>query len=343
MGRVAMLAYFASLEALESANIAVDTCRSTAMGISFGSTMGSASSLDDFFSAFHEKPEIDGMPSNIFFRCMSHTCAANLAHALGVTGMVLSPNAACASSLQAIGCGFEAIANGVEEVMLCGGGEELHVTVSACFDLVRAASSHFNDEPTRTPRPFDRDRDGIVCGEGAGALILESERHAQARGAKILGEVVGYATTTDGTHMAQPHSKSIVECLRRALGSAGVGADSIGYVNAHATGTLHGDRAEAEAIEEVFGKGKVPVSSLKGHFGHTLGASGAIELIACLGMQKGGYLIPTLNLETPGEGCEGLDHVITHRDISFERFAKNSFAFGGVNAVLIVQRYGHDG
>ncbi len=343
MGRVAQLAYVASLEALDRAGILLEHCRSNRMGVSFSSTTGSPSSLEEFFSGSFEKSQIDGLPSNIFFRFMSHTCAANLARAFGTTGRTLSPNAACASSLQAIGCAVEAIENGLEDIMLCGGADELHVMVTACFDLVRAASSHFNDQPGRTPRPFDRDRDGIVCGEGAGALILESEQHARARGANILAEVAGYATTTDGTHMAQPHCGSIVQCMTRALEAAGSPAGAIEYVNAHATGTLQGDRAEAEALKTVFGEGGVPVSSLKGHFGHTLGASGALELIACLHMQKGGYLIPTLNLKVPGEGCEGLDHLITRREVSFGRFAKNNFAFGGVNAVLIVQKYCYDG
>lgn len=342
MGRVARLAYLASVEALECARIPLDHCGSGGMGVSFASSMGSTGSVEEFFRAYLEKGKIGGVPANIFLQCMSHTCAANLVHALGITGGMLSPNAACASSLQAIGCGIEAIETGRQNLMLCGGAEELHVMVTACFDLVRATSSHFNEQPTRTPRPFDRDRDGIVCGEGAGALILESEESALGRGAEILAEIVGYATTTDGTHMAQPHCKSITACLRKALDCSGLEADAIDYVNAHATGTVQGDKEEAAALEQVFGEGGVPVSSFKGHLGHTLGASGALELIACLRMQKDGYLIPTLNLEIPGDGCEGLDHVIDRRRVTFDRFAKTNFAFGGVNAVLILQRYGHD-
>jgi len=272
---------------------------------------------------------------------MSHTCAANLAHALDVTGRVVSPNAACASSLHAIACGMEAVQSGRQDIMLCGGAEELHVTVTASFDLVRAASNHFNEEPHETPRPFDQDRDGIVCGEGAGALILESEQSALARGAEILAEVVGYSSNTGGTYMAQPHAQSITECLNAALQAANLPPDAIEYVNAHATGTIQGDLAEAEALEAVFGRGSVPVSSFKGHFGHTLGASGALELIACLLMQKRGYLIPTRNLKTPGTGCEGLDHVTTLRPADFDRFVKNSFAFGGIGSVLVLQRYRH--
>ena len=227
--------------------------------------------------------------------------------------------------------------------MLCGGADELHALVSASLDLVNACSSHFNDQPTRTPRPFDRDRDGTVCGEGAGALILESEECARDRGVEILAEVAGYATTSDGTHISQPHRESITACIREALVRSALDPGALDYVNAHATGTLAGDKAEAEALRSVFKEHRVAISSLKGHFGHTLGASGALETVASLAMQKDGYMIPSLNLEAPGEGCGGLDHVTTLRRGNVERFAKNSFAFGGINSVLILTRYHDDG
>ena len=342
MGRVAILAHLACAEALGCAGVPPELSRSGRMGVSFASTMGSIRSLEQFFAAYYGKGEIRGLPSSIFFQFMSHTCATNLAYVLGITGRVLAPSAACASSLQAIGCGIEAIQHGDQDIMVCGGADELHALASASFDLVQASSCRFNDHPGRTPRPFDRDRDGTVCGEGAGALILESDESALARGAGILAEVAGYATNTDGRHMTQPHSESITACLQQALQRSGLPPGAVDYINAHATGTIQGDRAEAEALRAVFGKHDIPVSSFKGHFGHTLGACGALELIACLGMQKGGYLIPTLNLEVPGEGCEGLNHVTALRGKSFDRFAKNSFAFGGINAVLVLKRYGDD-
>lgn len=341
MGRVAAMAYVASLESLDKARVPEEMLASGRAGISFASTMGSVGALDRFFRTCFEEREIGRLPAGIFFRCMSHTCAANLAHALGITGRVLSPNAACASSLQAIMCGAEAIKNGKQDVMLCGGADELHVTVVSSFDMVRAASSHFNDRPQDTPRPFDEERDGIVCGEGAGALVLESEQSALAREAEILAEITGWSTNTGGTHMAQPHTESMTDCLRAALHAADLSPDAIDYVNAHATGTLQGDQAEAEALEAVFGEKGVPVSSFKGHLGHTLGASGALELIACLLMQKLRYLIPTRNLKTPGAGCGGLDHVTTLRPAEFDRFVKSSFAFGGIGSVLVLQRYRH--
>ncbi len=338
MGRVAMLAYVAAGEALERAGLSQEALTPGRVGVSFGSTLGSADSIERFFQSL-DQGEIAGLPAGIFFQFMSHTCASNLAHALGITGRVLSPNAACASSLQAIGCGYEAIQRGDQDIMLCGGAEELHVLTSAAFDLVQAASSHFNDRPGETPRPFDRDRDGTVCGEGAGALILESEDSAAARGATILAEVSGFATTTDGTHMTQPHSESITACLTDALDRSGWSPEDVDYVSAHATGTVSGDRAEAEALCRVFGQHRVPTSGFKGYFGHTLGASGALELIVCLGMQEDECLVPTLNLAVPGDGCERLDHVTEFRRGSFDRFLKSSFAFGGINTVLGVRKY----
>jgi len=337
MGRVAMLAYLATTEALEQAQVGDKELSSDRIGISFGSTIGSVASIEEFFSACLEHRAIGGLPANIFFQFMNHTCAANLAHAFGVSNRVLSPSAACASSLQAIGCGIETIEQGRQDIMICGGADELHMMVSACFDLVHAASHGFNDRPTCTPRPFDHNRDGIVCGEGAGAIILESEKSAEARGAEALAQIEGCATTCEGKHMAQPHRESIVRCLKEALDDSGLAPGDIEYVSAHATGTVEGDREEARALQEVFGARNVPVSSLKGHLGHTLGASGAVELAACLSMQKGGYLVPTRNLQEPGEGCEGLDHVTGLRRVGFGRFMKSSFAFGGVNSVLIVK------
>ena len=340
MGRVAILAHLASQEALQQARVPESSFSAGRAGISFASTMGSIGSVAQFFAACFERRAVGGLPANIFLQFMSHTCAANLAHVLGATGRVLSPNAACASALQAIGYGYEAVAYGQQDLMLCGGADELHVAAAASFDLVQVASNHYNRQPQRTPRPFDRDRDGIVCGEGSGALILESEEAARARGANILAEVVGFASTCDGTHMAQPRCASIVACLRETLERSALPPAAVGYVNAHATGTIQGDQAEAEAIGRIFGEGRVPVSSFKGHFGHTLGASGALELIACVCMQRDGCLIPTRNLDQPGEGCAGIDHVTALRRAKFDRFVKNSFAFGGINAAIVLQRYG---
>jgi 3-oxoacyl-[acyl-carrier-protein] synthase II len=337
MGPLAMLSHLASLEALAQAGVGEELLRSGRAGVSYGSSIGSVASLEEAFTSYLRTGDMSQLPSGIFFQVMSHTCAANLAHAFGMTGRVLAPNAACAAATMAIGLGFEAIRSGAQDLMVCGGAEELHPIVTGTFDLVQAASIGFNDRPEQTPRPFDKDRDGTVCGEGAGTLVLESEESARRRGAGPLAEVVGFGTSCDGEHMAQPHRASIVQCLHNALDNAGMMPDAIDYVNAHGTGTVLGDAAEAEAIREVFGGRPVPVSSLKGHIGHTLGASGALEMIASITMLREGYLLPTRNLETPGEDCGGLRFVRQVERRRIRVFVKNSFAFGGTNTVLVVK------
>jgi 3-oxoacyl-[acyl-carrier-protein] synthase II len=221
--------------------------------------------------------------------------------------------------------------------MLCGGADELSAIVCGSFDMLNATSFRYNDEPSKTPRPFDVDRDGTVCGEGAGCIVLESEEMALKRGARILAEVIGFSTSSSGTHLSHSESDSIESCMKAAIESAGLSVDDIDYVNAHATGTVIGDIAEAGAIRSLFGERSLPVSSFKGHMGHTLGASGALELAASILMINKGKLIPNLNFTAPGEGCEGLDYIDGLRQIDTKIFMKNSFAFGGINSVLILK------
>jgi 3-oxoacyl-[acyl-carrier-protein] synthase II len=337
MGPAAILGVLAAREALAQAALPEEEAASGRMGVSFGSTTGSVSCMETFFEGVG-RGEVRGLPTGTFFQIMSHTVAANLAHAFGIQGRTYAPNSACTSSSQAIGLAYEEIADGLQDVALCGGAEELHVCTTASLDMVQAASWQYNDTPQRSPRPFDRGRDGTVCGEGAGALVLEAEETARARGAKILGWVTGYATTTDGAHLAESQSGSIVACIRAALDKSMVKPEEIDYINAHATGTAVGDAAEARALAEVFGGSGVPVSSLKGAIGHTLGASGALELIASLRMAQEGRLVPTRNLDEPAEECAGLTLLREPARRPVRRLMKNSFAFGGINTVLIVER-----
>jgi 3-oxoacyl-[acyl-carrier-protein] synthase II len=224
---------------------------------------------------------------------------------------------------------------GRQDLMLCGGAEELHPTVTGSFDILFAASTRYNDTPSATPRPFDRDRDGLVCGEGSGILALEEYEHARRRNARIHAEILGYHTCSSGDHVSESSRPAMVACMREALGNAALAPSDVDYINAHATATLQGDKEESEAILEVFG-GKKPVSSLKGHLGHTLGASAAIELAAVLtGIHKG-MLYPTLNLQNVAPECAGIRHVMgapERRPASL--LMKNSFAFGGISAVLV--------
>ena len=223
--------------------------------------------------------------------------------------------------------------------MICGGADELHFLTTGVFDLVQAASINYNDKPDFSPRPFDKDRDGVVCGEGSGCLILENMSTAIERGADIFGEIIGFCTRASGIHMATPDKNSVKNCITAAIESSGLNPSDIDYINAHATGTLIGDSAEAQAIRDVFGKKQPCISSLKGFMGHTLGASGAIETVASLMMMHNGVIIPTKNLENPDNETVFLNHVTLPQKRNIDIFLKNSSAFGGINAVLVIKRF----
>jgi 3-oxoacyl-[acyl-carrier-protein] synthase II len=309
------------------------------LGCIVGSTTGSPIALNETFEIMLPDRDLGKLNGVKFFQCVSHTAAMNVAQCLGLTGTVLATNAACASGLQAVGAAYDLIRLGSQDAVLCGGAEELHASVTGSFDALFAASCRYNDTPSETPRPFDRDRDGIVCGEGAGILLLEDREHALARGARIYAEVIGYHTCASGEHISQSNRPALIHCLRQALASAGAAPEEIDYVNAHAAGTPQGDTEEAAAIREIFGD-RVPVSSLKGNIGHTLGASGPIELIATLLMMRDQVIHPTLNLRNPAPDCDGIRHVTTPLSQPLATIVKNSFAFGGINAALVCRNAG---
>jgi 3-oxoacyl-(acyl-carrier-protein) synthase len=225
--------------------------------------------------------------------------------------------------------------------MLAGGAEEMDGIDAVIFDILLASSTR-NDEPTRTPRPFDAERDGVVVAEGAGTLVLEELEFARARGARIIAEVLGFGTNCDGLHMTNPSPDGMEQVMRLALADAELDADAVDYVNAHGTGTEVGDIAESEATLRVFGP-RVPVSTLKGHTGHTLGACGALEAWISLEMLREGWVAPTKNLEHPDSRCAPLDYVIgAPRELEAEIIVSNNFAFGGVNTSLVFRRWSEE-
>ena len=338
MSNMSIYATLACQDAVAMAGITAAQLGSGRLGVSIGSTTGSPQTMQEFFRDFGVDNSLERMKSTLFFHIMNHSCASNVAQALGVTGRILAPAAACSTSCHAVGYAAEMIGIGKQDFMLCGGADEFHPLTSATFDIMNAASTAFNTAPTRTPRPFDRDRDGIVCGEGSGILLLESLDSAVGRGACILAEITGFATNSDPGSIANPDAASIGECMRQALDDAQVMPEQIDYVNAHATATVQGDIAECEAISCVFGR-STPTSSLKGHLGHAMAASGTLELAACIEMLRQGVLIPTLNLENIDPLCADIEHVqgITSRPL--EMVVKNNFALGGVNSSIILRRY----
>jgi 3-oxoacyl-[acyl-carrier-protein] synthase II len=338
MGRVGLLAALAARDAVADAGLKPGDLADDRCGVSFGSTAGSSDAMERFLRQVFEQQSLLGMQSSTYLQFMSHTCAANLAVMFGTRGPLIASCTACTSGSQGVGFAVEAIQAGKAERMLAGGAEEMHFMDAGIFDIMRATSTHYNDRPEATPRPFDAERDGLVVGEGAGALVLEDYDSASRRGARIWGEVLGYGTNCNGTHLTNSCADGIAGAIERALADAGLSAGDIEHINAHATATETGDRAEAEATNRLLGQ-RVPVSAIKGGMGHTLGASGALESIATLLMMNEGYMAASLNLDHPDPQCAPLGHVLG--EARAERFSigmNNNFAFGGVNTSLIFGR-----
>lgn len=336
MGRVALLATDATEKALADAALPEGTLGSPRVGLAYGSTQGSTSANEEWSRTVFAGSTMRGVQSNWYLKFMSHTCAANLGLFFGIRGRVISTCTACVSSSQAIGSAYEAIRHGQQDVMIAGGAEEMHFTHVGIFDVLYAASTRYNDDPDRASRPFDASRDGLVVGEGAGTFVLEEREAALARGARIHAEVIGYGTNCDGSHMTSPSSEGMRAAMELSLADASLAPSDIEYINAHATATEIGDIAESQAVHGLFGD-TVPISSTKGHTGHTLGACGAIEAAFCVAMMRDGFLAPTRNLESPDPRCAPLRHVAREPIVASPRtIMTNNFAFGGINTSLIL-------
>lgn len=338
MGRVGQLALTATDQAIADAGLGAEDLGSMRTGLTYGSTHGSTTVTEEFCRKLLIGDSLVGIPGSAYLKFMSHTCAANLAQDYGIRGRVVPIVSACTSASQSIGAGYEAIQQGKQDVMLCGGAEEMHMVHAAVFDLVYAASRNYNAQPEQSPRPFDRDRDGLVVAEGAGTLILEDFERATLRGARIHAEVVGYGTCCDGTHVTSPSPGGMSHAMNLALADARLNAEQIDYINGHATGTDVGDVAESQAVASVF-KDRTPISSTKGHTGHTLGACGAIEAAFCLWMLKEKVVPPTRNLCVVDERCAPLNYVVGEpQALNAQYIMSNNFAFGGINTSLIFRR-----
>ncbi len=335
MGRVALLALHASEQAISQAQVSEELLSGGRLGVAYGSTSGSSAELETFCTPLLFDKSMRGLESNAYLRIMAHTCAANLASHFRVRGRVVPTCSACTSGSQAVGVGYELIRAGKQDVMLCGGAEEMHYTTAVTFDLLMATSTHHNDTPELSPRPFDRARDGLVVGEGAGTLILEELDHARRRGAPILGEVLGYGSNCDGMHLTHPSPDGMRRVMELSLEDAGLRPDDVDYVNAHGTGTPVGDVAESRATHELFRR-DVPISSLKGYVGHTLGACGAVEAIWTVRMVSDGFVAPNRNLDEVDPECAPLDYVREVREQPVRIAMSNNFAFGGINTSLVL-------
>jgi 3-oxoacyl-[acyl-carrier-protein] synthase II len=340
MGRVALMATLASEKALADAGLTGDPLVTGGnMGISYGSSSGSPAAIGDFGNMIARKTT-EGINANTYLRMMSHSAAVNIGVFLGITGRIIPTSSACTAGSQGVGYAFEAIQSGRQVAMVAGGAEELDATSAAVFDTLFATSTS-NATPQDSPRPFDAARDGLVLGEGACTLVLEELEYARARGARILAEIVGFGTNSDGTHVTQPNSRTIGHALRLALACASLPPEAIGYINAHGTATEHGDVAETAGTYDVMGNG-IPFSSLKSYMGHTLGACGALEAWMSVEMMRSGWFAPTLNLRNVDPRCGELDYIRAGgRSIDTEYVMSNNFAFGGINTSLILRRWPH--
>ncbi|WP_065204623.1 beta-ketoacyl-ACP synthase [Shewanella woodyi] len=338
MGRVSLMATRASELALIDANLLDSPVVSSgAMGIAYGSSTGSTDPLIAFGDMLKEG-DMSGVTATSYIRMMAHTTAVNVGVFFGLKGRVHTTSSACTSGSQGIGYAYEAIKYGQQDLMLAGGGEELCPTEAVVFDTLFATSTK-NETPELTPRPFDKNRDGLVIGEGACTLVLEELEHATARGAKIYAEIVGFGTNSDGLHVTQPNSATMEIAIRHALKDANLPPESIGYVNAHGTATDRGDIAETQATNAVFGT-TMPISSLKSYTGHTLGACGALEAWCSVEMMNAGWFAPSLNLTDIDPECGELDYIKGEiRHIETNYVMSNNFAFGGINTSLIFKRW----
>jgi 3-oxoacyl-[acyl-carrier-protein] synthase II len=338
MGRVAILACRATEFALADAGLLEETAFLTSgrVGVSYGSSAGAMDAIVGFARLLDTR-EVEGLNASSYIRMMPHTTVANIAVFYGITGRMHTTSSACTSGSQGIGYAYESILHGHADAMIAGGADELSVATVAVFDTLYAASTK-DATPRLTPRPYDRDRDGLVIGEGGCTLILEEYERARARGARIHAELVGYGTNCDGAHITQPRSETQAICMRLALASAQLPPEAIGYVSGHGTATELGDIAESRATHEVFGS-RVPISSIKSYMGHTLGAAGSLEAWMTIGMMRANWFAPTINLENVDPRCGELDYITgAGRGLECEYIMSNNFAFGGVNTSLIFRR-----
>ena len=335
MGEGVAYNYLAMREAIEDAGLEEAEIAHPRTGLIMGSGGASTSNLVQAADTLRTKGVRRIGPYGVT-RTMSSTHSAVLSTAFHIKGVSYSISSACATSAHCIGHAAELIQFGKQDRMFAGGGEEVHWTMTMLFDAMGALSSKYNETPERASRPFDADRDGFVISGGGGTLVLEALEVAQARGARIYAELVGYGATSDGHDMVAPSGEGAVRCMRQAL----EGIDRVDYVNAHGTGTPVGDVKELEALRTVFGDRVPPISSTKSMTGHALGAAGVNEAIYSLIMQQEGFIAPTLNLEHPDPAAEGLPLVRERMDgVDLETVMSNSFGFGGANATLVFRRF----
>lgn len=327
--------------ALEDSGVRLEAEDRNMVGTMMGTALGGIGYAEEQLAVFLQQG-LRAVDATLALAVFGGASSCNIAIELGVHGPNSTNAMSCASGTIAIGEGFRQVRDGYADIMICGGAEApLAPLCFGAFALIRAMSTR-NDDPARASRPFDKDRDGFVMGEGAAVLVLEERERAIARGAKIYGEVLGFGMTNDAHHMTapRPDGQQAARAMQLALADAHVAPGEIEYVNAHGSSTPLNDPTETLAIKQVLGDraGRIPVSGTKGYYGHALGASGAIELAICALALERAWLPPTVNLENPDPACD-LDYVPgTGRPQQVEHLISNSFGFGGINAAVVMRR-----
>ena len=329
-------AYMASQEAFEMAGITDEYLLENEVGCIFGND-STAAPVIEAAKIMEQKHDSALLGSGYIFQSMNSTVTMNLSTIFHLRGVNFTISAACASGSHSIGLGYMMIKQGMQEMVLCGGAQEVNMYSMATFDALGAFSKRM-DNPQRASRPFDRNRDGLVPSGGGAALVLESYEHAVKRGATILCEVTGYGFSSNGGGISQPSDLGSATAMRRALEDARLTPDEIDYINAHATSTPQGDMYEAKALKSLFGGKRAYISSTKGMTGHECWMAGASEIVYSIIMMLGNFVAPNINFENPDEYSEGLNIVASTKEAKLERILSNAFGFGGTNSALVIER-----
>ena len=335
MPEQAKYAYCATVDALKHAGITQDYLDSHEVGLLYGND-SSADAVVKSVDTMREKKDTTLGGSGAIFQSMNSTVTMNLACIFKLKGINLTVSGACASGSHAIGLGALLIKNGLQDMIVCGGAQEVNPFSIGSFDGISAFSVRESD-PTKASRPFDRDRDGLVPGGGAATVIIESYESAVKRGAPILAEVLSYGFSSNGDHISVPNVDGPSRSLKMAIDLAGIDIREIGYVNAHATSTPVGDKNEAKALYNVFGDYKPEITSTKSQTGHEMWMAGASEVIYSMLMMKNDFIAPNINFENPDEDSAKLNIPSKRVEKKFDVFLSNSFGFGGTNSTLIVK------
>ena len=330
-------AYMATREAFDLAGLDQDYLDKHDIGIIYGND-SSALPVIEAIDIIRDKKDTMLVGSGNVFQVLNSTVNMNLATIFRLKGINFTVSAACASGSHAIGLGAMFIRQGMQEIVVCGGAQEINKFSMGNFDALGAFSVREN-EPKRASRPFDKSRDGLVPSGGAATVILESLESARSRGAKILGEVIGYGFSSNGEHISNPTVQGPSRSLRMAMRNSGLDIREISYINAHATSTPAGDASEAKAINEVFGEAKTPVSSTKSMTGHECWMAGASEIVYSILMMQNSFIAPNINFETPDDDSARLNIVTKAMNKNIDVFLSNSFGFGGTNSTLIVKKW----